>query len=80
MPNARSVSRCAADRSRSREPHTLTVHGQTPGETEAPRPSGEEEGSRQTGPKTGPWLQGPPGCVTETLLLRRKQLFTHSLS
>ena len=59
MPNARSVSRCAADLSRFQEPHTLTAHGQTPGQAEAPCISGEEDGSRQTGPKTGAMAAGP---------------------
>lgn len=59
MPNARSISKRAADLSRSQEPHTLTVHGQTPGQTEAPRISGEEDGSRHTGPKTGAMAARP---------------------
>lgn len=48
-----------SSRPRFQEPHSLTVHGQTPAETEAPHTSGEEEGSRQTGPETGAKAAGP---------------------
>lgn len=56
----------------------LTVHGQT--EKQRHPPSGEEEGSEADRSQDGATAAGPSRCVTGTLLLRRKQLFTHSLS